>query len=192
MKKSLFTIKSIAACAIYTGTSALFIAISLPALAHVTLEYQVANAESYYKATLRVGHGCEGSPVKQIIAVIPAGVQGAKPMPKAGWNLDITREKLAEPYDNHGKKITEDVTRITWTAKTKDDYLQDAQYDEFVLRAKLPSKSGMVYWPVSQVCEQGRTDWTQIPSADQKLSDLKTPAAALEILPVAGSGEHKH
>ena len=192
MKTSLSTIKSIAACAVYTSATALLLTTSLPALAHVTLEYQVANAGSYYKATLRVGHGCDGSPVKQIIAVIPAGVQGAKPMPKAGWNVDITREKLAEPYDNHGKKVTEDVTRITWTAKTKDDYLQDAQYDEFVLRAKLPSKAGMIYWPVSQVCEQGRTDWTQIPSASQKLSDLKTPAAALEILPAAGSGEHKH
>lgn len=185
------TLKFIAARAIYTSAIAILLGASLPAAAHVTLEYQVANAASYYKATLRVGHGCDGSPIKQIIALIPAGVQGAKPMPKAGWNLEIVREKLAEPYDDHGKKITEDVTRITWTAKTKEDYLQDTQYDEFVLRGKLPDKAGMMYWPVSQVCEVGRTDWTQVPVAGQKLSDLKTPAAALELLPVAG-GEHKH
>ena len=32
------------------------------ALAHVTLKQQDAAAGSTYKAVLRVGHGCEGSP----------------------------------------------------------------------------------------------------------------------------------
>ncbi len=113
-------------------------------------------------------------------------------MPKMGWTVEITREKLAQPYTDHGKTITEDVTRITWTAKTKDDYLPDSHYDEFVLRAKLPVTAGMLYWPVSQVCEEGRTDWTQTPQPGQKKSDLKTPAAELEVLPADGSGGHQH
>ncbi len=49
---------------------------SLPAAAHVVLEYQVANAGSYYKATFKVGHGFGTSPVKQIVVTIPAGVHG--------------------------------------------------------------------------------------------------------------------
>ena len=151
----------------------------MPVVAHVVLEYQVANAGSYYKATFKVGHGCGVSPIKQIVVSIPAGVQSAKPMPKAGWALDIAQD------------ATSNVSRITWTAKTPADYLQSAWYDEFVLQARLPAKDGTLYWPVSQICEEGRVDWTEIPQAGQKLSDLKNPAAVLELMP-AGGGEHKH
>lgn len=75
-----------AACA-YTIAALGF---SNPALAHVTLEQPNAEAGTYYKATLRVGHGCEGLPTA------------------------ILRTKLAKPYDNHGKPVTEDVSDITW------------------------------------------------------------------------------
>ncbi len=175
-----------------TAIFALFFGVfSVPSAAHVVLEYQVANAGSYYKATFKVGHGCNGSAIKQMVVTIPGGVQGAKPMPKAGWVLDVTREKLAVPLISNDRLATDDVSRITWTAKTPSDYLQNAWYDEFVLHAKLPAKEGTMYWPVSQICEEGRVDWTQTPSAGQKLSDLKSPAAVLELLPASGA-EHKH
>ncbi|MES2415831.1 MAG: YcnI family protein [Pseudomonadota bacterium] len=172
----------------------LLCAAALPASAHVVLEYQVANAGSSYKASFKVGHGCGTSPTRQIIVTIPGGVQGAKPMPKAGWTVETSREKLAQPVMDHGRTVTEDVSRITWTAKAPADYLQNDWYDEFVLQAKLPDKAGTIYWPVSQVCETGRIDWTDIPKAGQKMSDVKSPAAALELMPTGGSsgGEHKH
>lgn len=170
----------------------LFLSISLPAAAHVTLEYEVANAGSYYKATFKVGHGCGLSPVKQIVVSIPAGVQGAKPMPKAGWTLEISQEKLAQPIVGHGKSIIEAVARITWTAKTPADYLPNDWYDEFVLQARLPAQEGTLYWPVSQICEAGRVDWTDVPKSGQKRSDLKNPAAALYLLPTSGGGAHNH
>ncbi len=181
-------IKSIANCALCIGAIAAFPS----AQAHVTLEYQVAMAGSAYKATFKVGHGRGASPIRQIVVTIPPGVRGAKPMPKPGWAIAIEREKLAQPVTDHGRSVTEDVSRITWTAKTRDDYLQNAHYDEFGLQARLPAKPGPLYWPVSQVCEEGRTDWAELPQAGQKLSDLKAPAAYLEILPADGAGAHNH
>jgi periplasmic copper chaperone A len=160
------------------------------AQAHVVLEYQVAPAASSYKATFKVGHGCGASPTRQIAVSIPAGVRGAKPMPKPGWSLEVVREKLAQPYTDHGRTVTEDVTRITWTAKTKEDQLPGNYYDEFVLSARLPAKEGALYWPVAQVCEEGRTDWAEVPRPGQKLSDLKSPAALLEVLPSGGGHSH--
>ena len=82
--------------------------------------------------------------------------------------------------------------RITWTAKTRDDYLPNAHYDEFALVGQLPEQDGAMYWPVSQVCEEGRNDWTEVPKPGQKLSDLKSPAALLDILPGAGASGHNH
>jgi uncharacterized protein YcnI len=142
--------------------------------AHVTLEYPAAAAASSYKASFKVGHGCGEAATRQLVVEIPAGVSGAHPMPKAGWQLAV------EP------------TRITWTAKSRDDMLASAHYDEFVLVARLPAEPGTLYWPVRQVCEQGRMDWVEVPRDGQKLSDLKAPAAALEVLPGAGGAGHVH
>jgi uncharacterized protein YcnI len=178
----------------FIKTAACAVTLSLTALAqaHTVLEYQVATAGQSYKATFKVGHGCGASPTRQIVVDIPSGVQGAKPMPKAGWRLEVTRDKLAKPYISHGRTVTEDVTRISWTAKTTEDMLPNGHYDEFVLVGTLPQAAGMMYWPVQQLCEQGRMDWTDIPQRGQKLSDLKSPAAALEIMPSAGAAGHSH
>lgn len=163
-----------------------------PALAHVVLEYQVAPAASSYKATFKVTHGCGPSPTREVSVEIPAGVRGARPMPKPGWTLQVQRAPLAQPYTSHGRSITEDVVRVTWTAKSKQDMLPAAFYDEFVLAAQMPAAPGMLYWPVVQNCEEGRNDWTQVPAPGQPLSQLKSPAAALEIMPGAGSAAHSH
>ncbi|MFT4240669.1 MAG: YcnI family protein [Acidovorax sp.] len=179
------TIKTIAASALLTGAIGIF----YPASAHVGLEYQVAPAGSSYKASFKIGHGCAGSPTRQIAVDIPAGVQGARPMPKPGWALDVQRAKLAQPYTSHGRSVTEDVVRITWTARTPDDMLPDAHYDEFVLVATMPAQAGTVYWPVRQVCAEGRHDWTEVPQ--QPGQKLKAPAVALEILP-SGTAAHQH
>ena len=78
-------------------------------------------------------------------------------------------------------------------ARTAADMLPADQYDEFVLVAQLPGQPGPIYWPVSQVCEPGRMDWTEVPRPDQPLSQLKSPAAVLELLPAAGAhGGHMH
>lgn len=159
--------------------------------AHVTLEYQVAPAGSSYKATFKVSHGCAGAPTREISVQIPEGVRGARPMPKPGWNLTVERQKLAVPYDNHGRAVSEDVVRITWTAKTRADMLPHAWYDEFNLVGQLPATPGAIWWPVSQVCEEGRIDWTEMPRPGQKASELRQPAAQLEVLPHGGAG-HQH
>jgi uncharacterized protein YcnI len=162
------------------------------ASAHVALEYQVAPAASSYKATFKIGHGCGTAPTRQVSVAIPAGVLGAHPMPKPGWSLEIQRDKLAQPATSHGHTVTEDVVRVTWTARTPADMLPSEQYDEFSLVAQLPDRAGPLYWPVTQVCEPGRMDWTEVPRSGQSLSELKTPAAVLELLPAAGAAGHRH
>lgn len=171
--------------------SAAAVGIALPALAHVGLENTAAPAGSSYKATFKVGHGCGGSATRQVGVTIPAGVLGARPMPKPGWTVAIERAPLPRPVSSHGRTVTEDVARITWTARSAADALPSDQYDEFALVAQLPAEAGPLYWPVSQVCEQGRVDWAQVPQAGQKAGELKEPAAVLDVLPAAGHA-HRH
>ncbi|HYE42473.1 MAG TPA: DUF1775 domain-containing protein, partial [Caulobacteraceae bacterium] len=106
------------------------------AFAHATLETGEAPAGSYYKAVIRIGHGCEGAATTAIRVRIPEGVIAVKPMPKPGWQLTTKEGEYAQAYDNHGTRITSGVTEIAWTGGS----LPDAWYDEFVFRAKLPEQ----------------------------------------------------
>lgn len=164
-------------------------AFALNASAHITLETRNAEAGSYYKAVFKVGHGCEGSSIREIIVNVPAGVVGVKPMPKAGWQLDIRQATLDKPYTSHGKTISETPGQIRWHGGV----LPDAHYDEFVLISRLPEQPGKLYWKVTQICDKGQIDWAEIPAEGKPASDYTAPAVLLNITPKpVASSEHKH
>ena len=168
-----------------TGAIALFSALlSTATFAHITLEEPGAQAGSMYKAVFRITHGCEGSPTRSIVVYLPPGVVGAKPMPKAGWNLSIQKEKLAQPYEMHGKKIDERAAVIEW----EGGRLQDSEYDEFVIRMSLPAEPGVVRFRILQKCEQGEMDWAATPAIDKPAP--KYPAPALELKPASAPAHH--
>ena len=57
---------------------------------------------------------------------------------------------------------------------------------EFVIQVKLWNKPGAIFLPVTQLCEEGRLDWNQVPDAKGK--KLLFPAPMLEVVP----GLHAH
>ena len=157
-----------------------------PALAHVELESDKAPAGASFKLVLMVPHGCAGSPTVGLRVKIPEGVIKAKPMPKPGWKILTVEEKLAEPVDYDGTKLTEDVREIDWTGGD----LPDAYYDEFTFIAKLPDKPGaVIYFPVIQECAKGESRWIEIPTQGQTGEDLKRPAPALTLGPKQAGGD---
>ena len=104
-------------------------------------------------------------------------------MPKAGWRLSLRSEKLAKPYVSHGKTITDDVVEITWTANSPEHALPDAWYDEFVLRGQLAVQGGPLWFKVLQTCDQGATDWAEVPGNGTSTKGMKAPAALLDVIP---------
>ena len=78
---------------------AVFTASASAVLAHITLEKEEAPAKSFYKAVLRVPHGCEGSATVKVRVQIPEGVIAVKPMPKAGWQLEMLKGKYEKSYN---------------------------------------------------------------------------------------------
>jgi uncharacterized protein YcnI len=163
-------------------------ALCLPAAAgaHIVLEQQTAPAGSYYKATFRVGHGCEGSPTTALTVRLPEPMASVKPMVKPGWTIALRTEKLAQPLWLHGKPVTDEVVEVMWTGGS----LSDAHYDEFVLMLKLPDAPGRRWFKVRQVCEQGENAWSQIPAEGQRMHDVSKPAAVLDILPAGAAPHH--
>jgi uncharacterized protein YcnI len=167
------------------GAAGAFVCLSTPASAHVTLERQEAHVGAPYKATLRVPHGCKGSPTTALRVRVPGGVIAVKPMPKPGWTLNTVAGKYAKPYTLRGAQVNEGVTEISWSGGK----LLDAHYDEFVFTAviapELPAGE-TIYVPVVQECEQGQHRWIDLPTGKDKQGHgegSSEPAAALRLLP---------
>lgn len=159
--------------------------------AHIVLSEPSPIAGTYYKATLRVGHGCNGSATQGLIIQVPAGFQGAKPQPKAGWTVATRKAKLAQPYNSHGKTVTDDVVELRWTATSQDAALPDDQFDEFAFMGRLPDQAGPMWIKVLQTCESGQNDWSEIPARGINTRGLKLPAALLDVQSAA-KHEHHH
>lgn len=165
------------------------LAMTTTAVAHVTLESREAKAGSYYKAVLKVPHGCDGTATLKVRTAIPEGVIGVKPMPKAGWQLETARGAYAKSYPvAHGAPVAEGVKEIVWTGK-----LLDENYDEFAFQAQLAAelKPGLLYFPVTQICEKGEIAWKEIPADGQNAHALKAPAPSLMIVAQAAADAGK-
>lgn len=157
------------------------LAMAIPAFAHITLEQREAAIGGSYKAVLRVPHGCAGEATTAITLKIPEGFVNAKPMPKAGWHLDITTGDYAKSYMLHGSPVTTGATEISWSGGN----LPDNQYEEFIVSGTLAGDleaGSMLYFPVIQTCVSGEQDWIDISG-----SDSGEPAPGLKLLPAADS-----
>jgi hypothetical protein len=162
------------------------------AQAHVVLDEPVASAGAGYKAVLRVSHGCQGSATHTITVRLPAGFRGARPMPKPGWQVAIVRAPLGRPYESHGRTITDDVTEISWKAGSREAWLPDTHFDEFVFRGQAPETAGPAWFQVQQLCEKGQWDWAEVPASGTSTKGLKAPAVLLEVQPAAAAAAPHH
>jgi uncharacterized protein YcnI len=163
---------------IRSATLALGLLAAGPAAAHVTLETQQAPANTTYRAVFRIPHGCDGAAMTRFTVRLPEGVTQARPMPKAGWTVATTPRAGEEAPGGHG--AARELAEIAWEGR-----LEDAHYDEFVLRLRLPDRPGeLLYIPVVQDCEGGRSAaWVEIPQPGQRVTNLRYPAPALRLAP---------
>ena len=154
-----------------------------PAAAHVSLETKQATVGASYKAVFTVPHGCKGSPTVKIRVQIPEGVIAVKPMPKAGWTIDVVEGKYAGEYDYHGSKLSSGVKEVAWSGGK----LTDQHYDEFVVQTFLTGSlkpNTTLYFPVVQECETGVSRWIDVPAEGAGHShDGKSPAPGVKLMP---------
>jgi uncharacterized protein YcnI len=164
-------------------------AISLPAHAHITFENKEVKAGSMVKFVLLVPHGCAGSATTAVRIALPEELTEAKPQPKPGWTIDITKVEAQgdgsgeSGHEAHGAHDDAVIKEIAWSGGKLDD----AHYDEFVFRAKVQedAEATTIFVPVVQECEAGVERWIEIPPAGASSDDLKFPAPSIRIL--AGS-----
>jgi uncharacterized protein YcnI len=163
------------ACAVF----ALVVSASA-AFSHPTLTQRSAPADSYFRASFSVPHGCDGQATTKVSIWLPESVVQARPMVKPGWNIEVQRVKLEKELEGpHGYKSTHRIAKVIFSSGN----LPDDHFDEFTLSLRLPKEAGTLYFPIEQVCGEKVRAWNEVPSPSQKLHELENPAAALTVTP---------
>jgi uncharacterized protein YcnI len=163
--------------------------LATPATAHVTIDPPQAQANGTLRAAFRVPHGCGQQATIRVTVTLPEGTTTARPMPKAGWRISITRQPLATPVsDGHGGMITHAITQIVWEGGP----LPNEHYDEFVIMFRTPNRPDETIWiPTVQHCDGGGiAAWTEIPEAGRRTTDYRYPAPSLRLTPPRTAGGH--
>lgn len=183
--------RAVSAVAVTGGTAALMLAGISAASAHVSVNPDKTAANSYALLTFGVPHGCSDSGTTRVTITLPDELTDATPTVNPNWNVEKLSQTLAEPKKlADGTSITKRTSQIVYTAKTPlDPHLRDA----LVLSVKLPDAAGKtLYFPTLQNCEQGQTDWAEIPQPGQDGHALKSPAPSLTITAGASADGHGH
>ena len=155
--------------------------VATTAQAHIVANPDTGPADSYFQTSLRVAHGCEKSATTELHVKIPSALISVHPQHKPGWDIKLVTQPLDHPLPiGHGKMVSEAVTEIVWSGGP----LPADEYDDFGLLMKLPNTPGQTLWfPVTQVCEDGKIAWLDIPGKGQAWHELPTPAPFVRITP---------
>jgi len=98
------------------------VVLSAPAFAHVSVQPEGAAAKGGYAVVdFKVPNERDDASTTKLEVTFPTDhpLASAMPEPMDGWNIEVTKSKLAKPLEVHGKKISEAVSKITWTADGK-------------------------------------------------------------------------
>ncbi|MCM2474935.1 DUF1775 domain-containing protein [Rhizobium sp. CG5] len=174
----------------FAAVSLLASSAATAALAHASFANGEVEPEGYVAAVLQVPHGCDGKATNEVQIKLPEGFISAKPMPKAGWDLEVITGDYKKSYDNHGKAITSGAVEIRW----KNGDLPDAFYDTFTVYGKVSGIEGGSDLPfvTTQLCgTDGKVSWDEIAPAGTDPHSLKSPAPVLKIA-ATSSGHDAH
>jgi uncharacterized protein YcnI len=188
----MFLLKRAAAVA---GTAAvLTLGLAVPASAHVTVNANAAVQGGYAKVTFRVPNESDTASTTKVEVNLPVATPFASVSlkPVAGWTMTPVRSKLAEPIEAHGAKLTEAITKITWTA-TGDAAIKPGQFQEFdVSLGPLPQVPQVVFKALQTYSDGTVVRWIEEPTTDGTEPEkpapvLKLTTAAAKDAPVAAT-----
>ncbi|RLV68046.1 membrane protein [Streptomyces sp. CBMAI 2042] len=152
-----------------------------PAAAHVSVQPQGEAAKGGY-ATLnfKVPNERDQASTVKLEVNFPADHPLSSVTPEAvpGWKIAITKGKLDKPLEVHGRKITEAVTKVTWTAdgsKIAPGYFQ--QFPVSV--GQLPEDADQLVFKAIQTYDNKEVvRWIEEPKGDE---EPDSPAPVLKL-----------
>ena len=148
------------------------------AAAHVTLNPREAALESFARFAVRAPNERPNADTVEVRVQIPEGVFFVSFQPKEGWKRTVEMEKLAEPVEIFGQKITERVASVTWSGGR----IRPGEFDEFGMSARMPEDGTELVFPSIQTYSNGEVvRWIGPPDAEE-------PAPRVTLTPAEEEG----
>ncbi|MFJ8635066.1 YcnI family protein [Streptomyces sp. NPDC093568] len=178
----------IAAAGAVAGTAVL--ALSAPAFAHVSVQPEGTAAKGGYAVVdFKVPNERDNASTTKLEVNFPTDhpLASAMPEPMAGWKIEVTKSKLDKPIELHGEKISEAVSKITWTAEGKG--IEPGYFQKFpVSVGQLPEDTDQLVFKALQTYSNKEVvRWIEVPEEGQ--DEPENPAPVLE-LSAAEEGHH--
>ena len=166
------------------------LALSVPAFAHVTVQPEGTAAKGGYAVVdFRVPNERDNASTTKLEVSFPAGhpLTSALPVPVDGWKIKVDKATLDKPVEVHGEKITEAVSRITWTAEGKG--IEPGYLQKFpVSIGQLPEDADeLVFKAIQTYSNKEVVRWIEVPQEGQEEPESPAPVLALSA---AEDGHH--
>jgi uncharacterized protein len=155
------------------------LAVPAAAQAHVTLQPKTAVAGAYTVETVRVPNEKDNAATTKVDIRLPDGFAAASYQATPGWAVKVAKTKLAKPIKTDDGDVTEQVSRITWTARSKADAIQPGQFRDFPLSVQIPGKAGdTLTFKALQTYSDGEVvRWIGAPDSDTPAPQISVMAA---------------
>ncbi|TQS45655.1 YcnI family protein [Cryptosporangium phraense] len=161
-----------------------------PAFAHVTVNPSEATQGGYAALTFRVPNEEAAASTTKLEVALPTDnpIASVSVKPVPGWKIETTTSKLAKPVTTDDGQLTEAVSRIVWTATSKDSQIAPGQFQEFSISVgPLPETDKVVFKALQTYSNGEVVRWIE----EQTGSDEpKNPAPTLKL--VKGTGDDDH
>ncbi|MFG2132658.1 YcnI family protein [Streptomyces sp. NPDC048751] len=182
-------VSRIAAVGALTGSAVLVL--SAPAFAHVSVQPEGAAAKGGYAVVdFKVPNERDDASTTKLEVSLPTDhpLASVMPQPIDGWEIDVTRSKLAKPIESHGEKISEAVTKVTWTATGKG--IKAGYFQKFPLSiGALPEDTDeLVFKAIQTYSNKEVVRWIEVPKDGEE--EPENPAPVLTLSAASEDGHH--
>ncbi|MFE9459743.1 YcnI family protein [Streptomyces californicus] len=160
-----------------------------PAAAHVSVQPVGEAAKGGY-ATLnfKVPNERDQASTVKLEVNFPADhpLSSVTPQAVPGWKISIDKSKLDKPLEVHGKKITEAVSKVTWTAD--DSEIAPGYFQQFpVSVGALPEDADQLVFKAIQTYDNKEVvRWIEEPKAGGE--EPESPAPVLKLTAASEDG----
>ncbi|MFJ8182535.1 YcnI family protein [Streptomyces sp. NPDC096105] len=167
------------------------LAVSSPGFAHVSVQPEGEAAQGGYAVVgFKVPNERDNASTTKLEITFPSDhpLASVMPQPVEGWDIKVTKSRLAEPLEVHGKKIDEAVSKVTWTAK--GDGIQPGFFQKFpVSVGTLPEDTDeLVFKALQTYSNKEVVRWIEVPQEGQDEPDHPAPVLSLTAPAEDGHG----
>lgn len=161
------------------------------AQAHVTVNSTDAVRGGYTVLTFRVPNETDGASTTKLTVALPTDhpIASISVQPHPGWSFTTRTTTLDPPVTTDDGKVTEAISRITWTADSAASAIKPGEFDEFKISAgPLPDVDSLTFPTLQTYSDGDVVKWVERP-APGSTAEPEHPAPTLELAAASGGDE---